>query len=73
MDRIRDKKVTIRKPRKCFGCSDMMNKGDTAHTQTNSDNGQIHDITICVLCNAYVVNNLGADDDFCEGELKEFI
>jgi hypothetical protein len=71
MDRIRDKKVTIRKPRKCFGCLSVMSKGDTAYTQTNSDDGRIYDLTVCVKCNTYIVRNLQSDDEFNEGELKD--
>ena len=72
MSVLKGKYVTIRKPRKCFGCSEMLNKGDRASIQTNIDMGQIFDITLCSDCQDYVSDNLGSDDFFNEGDLKEF-
>ena len=72
MGTIRTKAVRIRKPRKCFGCLDLLKKGSVGHTQTITDNGQIYDVTVCPACYAYIQGHIGYDDCFCEGELKEF-
>jgi hypothetical protein len=69
---LRSKSVCIRKPRKCFGCFDQIDKGCMAHVQTITGSGQIYDVTLCDWCYDYVQNNLRHDDDFYEGELKEF-
>lgn len=67
---LRIKTAVIRKPRKCFGCERMIFKGDTAHIQTNTDNGEIYDITLCGVCDG-IVSNMRSDDEFSEGDLKE--
>ena len=69
MNRISDKDIVIRKPRKCFGCLRWMNKGDLGQTQTNVDDGRIYSITICEDCEV-IVRKMG-HDEFGEGELRE--
>ena len=69
MNRISDKPVTIRKPRKCFGCLRVMNKGELGHTQTNSEDGKIFSITICEDCEEKM-RKMGYDDEFGEGEMR---
>ena len=56
MNRIKDKIVTIRKPRKCFGCRKMLNKGDRAWTQVNVEDGRIYSETICQTCQDKAAN-----------------
>jgi len=68
MNRINQKTVIIRKPRKCFGCCQMINKGETAYIQTNSEDGKIYSLTICDLCQDKV-KQMEYDDEFFEGEL----
>ncbi len=70
MSRISEKNVRIRKPRKCFGCLRMMEKGDLGHTQTNTEDGRIYSVTVCEDCEI-IVRKMGHDDEFGEGELKD--
>lgn len=72
MSILKSKMVTIRKPRKCFGCLVMLKVGDIASVTTNVDMGQIFDCTLCDECQDYVNDNLDSDDFFNEGDLKEF-
>lgn len=69
---LKSKMVTIRKPRKCFGCLDMLKVGDIASVTTSVDMGQICDYTLCDECQDYVNDNLDSDDSFSEGDLREF-
>ena len=69
MDRISDKIVKVRKPRPCFGCLQMMNKGDEVHSQTNSEDGKIYTLTVCKPCMSYV-NELRIEE-YGEGDLTE--
>ena len=46
MDRVSDKKVVVRKERKCFGCLRIIERGERAHVQTNTEDGKIYSITI---------------------------
>jgi hypothetical protein len=71
MQRISEKVVTIRKSRKCFGCLKPIKKGEKALIQTNADDGEIYSITLCNTCRKKL-SQLHYDDEFCEGELKEF-
>jgi len=70
MERISNKSVTIRKPRKCFGCCRQIKKGDRAYVQTNSDDGRIYSLTLCSDCQKKV-EEMRYDDEFSEGELKD--
>ena len=70
MGTISEKIIIIRKPRKCFGCLRLMEKGETALTQTATNDGKIYDITICDECREKV-SNMGSDEEFFEGDLKE--
>ena len=69
MDTISTKRIKIRKPRRCFGCFEMLNKGDEAHCQTNTECGEIYTITVCLPCMSYV-NELGIEE-YTEGDLCE--
>lgn len=70
MDRVSEKKVTIRKARKCFGCLRIINRGETANIQTNSEDGKIYNITICEKCQV-IVSGSTSGFEFSEGELAE--
>ena len=69
MSRVSDKIVIIRKARPCFGCSQPISKGDTAHIQTNTDDGRLYSITLCEACQEKVAR-MNSDDEFGEGDLK---
>lgn len=66
----RDKDVTVRKARRCFGCCEMIEKGDRANIQTNTADGKIYDIILCGTCQEKLVN-YRYDDEFGEGDLKD--
>ena len=67
---LKSKRVTIRKPRLCFGCGHPLKKGDKAAIQTNVDNGTIFDIPLCDICDD-IVSDMQYGDWFGEGDLKE--
>ena len=70
MSRISGKTVIIRKQRKCFGCLQVIKKGDTAYIQTNTGDGKIYTLTFCLSCKDKI-SKMGYNDEFYEGELRE--
>jgi len=70
MDRVSDKKVVVRKERKCFGCLRIIERGERAHVQTNTEDGKIYSITICEECQV-IVSGSTSGSEFSEGELQE--
>jgi len=70
MSCLRTKRVTIRKPRPCFGCLESIPAGCFANIQTNVDSGSIWDITLCGNCQEKALA-LHHDDEFGEGDLKD--
>lgn len=68
MERISEDMIIIRKPRNCFGCLQKINRGDQAKIQTNSDDGQIYNITLCMQCSAKV-SGMDWGETFYEGDL----
>lgn len=66
---IRHKNISIRKPRKCFGCLGMLEKGDYAYTQTNVAEGKIYTLTFCPTCEEKICTEMRYDDEFGEGDL----
>lgn len=67
MERIKDKKVTVRKSRICFGCLRKINKGETANIQTNSEDGKIYSLTLCTECQEKTTE-MHYNDEFFEGD-----
>ena len=70
MELISDKEVTVRKQRNCFGCLELIKKGESAYIQTNKDDDYIYSITLCMNCRKKI-SNLHYDDEFREGDLRD--
>ena len=67
---INHERVSVRKPRKCFGCLDPLEKGATAYIQTNTQDGKIYKLTFCMACEKKICTEMRYDNEFSEGELR---
>lgn len=67
---LHDKRVTTRKPHKCFGCRDMMPAGTVAWYTAGRWSGEFFAHYLCETCNDWIMENLDRFEEFGEGDVK---
>ncbi len=64
------KRVTIKKPRHCWGCTEVYNPPTKMNRVTCSDNGKIYNVYWCDSCQGILDKNPFSDEEYCYGELS---
>lgn len=70
---IAHKYVKTRKPHKCFGCAREFSKGSILKREAVADDRTVFTAYMCPSCEDYLQSGDFTGDEFCFGDLKEFV
>lgn len=68
---IDSKRVTARKPWKCFGCGDRFEAGTVKHNEKTRGDGRLYTLPLCPRCKEAVRLHVHYGDVYSEGEVRE--